>query len=74
METDPEILDLRDRVTKAPENMSLRLRLGRAYYDRGRYREALPEAQKARVDQEIRSEAIELQSMIFKRLGNDFNH
>ena len=71
MEHDPYIRELWERVARMPSDHSLRLRLAIALFERGRFKEALPEIQRARQDASLREQAMDIQSQIFKALGQE---
>lgn len=71
MEHDPYIRELWERVAQMPSDHSLRLRLAIALFERSRFNEALPEIQRARQDASLREQAMDIQSQIFKALGQE---
>lgn len=68
MEDDPTIRKLQNQIAAQPNILSLRLKLGIALIERKRWREALPEIQKARQDELFRAQAMQLQKLIYTEL------
>jgi len=68
MESDPYIRELSDRIRAHPDDLTLHLRLGMAFFDRLRYKEALAHFQKTRQDENIRDQAMNLQQMAMEEL------
>src|SRR5215813_4421903 len=63
------IADARQRVARNPTDLQLRFELGETFYTAGRYREAVPELQRARQNPHVRLKAMNVLGCCYGELG-----
>ncbi len=63
------IADAQERVTRNPTDLQLRFELGENFFDAGRFRDAVPELQRARQNPHARLKAMNLLGCCYGELG-----